>query len=64
MDMHRDMVVWAPTAADMNEIRRRVSKERAKVASELFEVVRSIFRNNAEPAETPPRAESRCGAAA
>jgi hypothetical protein len=40
------MVVWAPTEADMNTIRRQVSKERAKAAADLFKALRSMFRND------------------
>ena len=52
MKMRRGMVFWAPTEADMKEIRRRVSKERAKAAADLFKAVRSIFWNEQDAAET------------
>lgn len=45
MEKRNEMVVWAPTGAQMNEIRRRVSKERSKAAVDLVNAVRSIFRS-------------------
>jgi hypothetical protein len=60
MEMRRDMVVWAPTEAEMNVIRRRVSKERAKAAADLFRAVRSIVRNEKDPARTPDRVAAGC----
>jgi len=62
MEMRRDMVVWAPTEAEMNAIRRRVSKERAKAAADLFKAVRSIFRNEKDVAGTPARTLDRVAA--
>mgnify|MGYP001818295723 FL=1 len=48
MKMHRDMVVWAPTEAEVNTIRRQVSKERAKAAADLLKALRSLFRNDTD----------------
>lgn len=45
MEMRNGMIVWAPTDAQMNEIRKRVSKERAKAASEFFAALRSLFQS-------------------
>ena len=64
MEMRRDMVVWAPTEAEMNVIRRRVSKERAKAAADLFRAVRSLFRNEKDAARTPDRVAAGCEACA
>jgi hypothetical protein len=48
MQMHRDMVVWAPTEADINMVRRQVSRERTKAAADLFKALGSIFRNHGD----------------
>jgi hypothetical protein len=45
MEMRHGMPVWAPNDHEMNEIRRRVSRERAKVARELMQAVRRWFRS-------------------
>lgn len=43
MEMRNDMPLWAPTGTQMNEIRRRVSKERAKAAADVFNALRGLF---------------------
>lgn len=43
MEMRHGMPVWAPTEVDMREIRRRVSRERAAVAADLFRRAKALF---------------------
>jgi hypothetical protein len=63
MEMRHSMPVWAPTEADMRQIRRAVSRERAKVAAELYRSVKALFRTG-EPERPPDRGafEAGCGA--
>ncbi len=61
MEMRNGMVVWAPTDIQMNEIRKRVSKERAKAAAEVFAAVRSLFRSGQATAARNEHPATRSG---
>ena len=62
MEMRHGMPVWSPTEADMREIRRRVSRERAAVAADLFRRVKALFAHEGQPARPVKAAlEAGCG---
>lgn len=54
METRHGMPVWAPTDAEMDVIRRRVSKERAKVAREIYASVRRWFASSDEHKTSSP----------
>ncbi|MBU2532501.1 MAG: hypothetical protein KKB37_07150 [Alphaproteobacteria bacterium] len=57
MEIRNDMPVWAPTDAEMDEIRRRVSKERAKAVADFFGAVKRLLtqRHETRPAAEAPK---------
>jgi hypothetical protein len=64
MEMKNGMVVWAPSGAQMNEIRRRVSKERAKATADVFRAVRALFRTDRTASGKAKHAPADCPAGA
>lgn len=54
METRHGMPVWSPTDLEMNEIRRRVSRERALAARDLYRAVREIFRSHREAKQSEP----------